>query len=263
MKYFKRILAVLSLAALVGTAQMSGPAHAQQSESEGIGISPTRLNLSADPGQTVNGKFMIINPGNVAVDYKIYVQDFRIRNEDYEKDYEVAEGAVSPVDWFSVPSGTLRLAPNDRKEFDYQIAVPKDAVPRGYYAVIFAETADTDANTTGVNRRKRVGSLVYLKVQGGAVEKGSVASFTADRWQQDRPIKTTLRIQNEGNVHFDLSGDVRLKDVFGRTVAKTELSSVVMPGTIRKLTPELKLNQPFGIYKLEGDAKHPSAPMQP
>lgn len=257
MKYFKRIATLLVLAVLVAVGAANGhvTAQAQQkTESDGIGVSPTKLTLTADPGQTLNGKFTILNPGTEPVDYKVYVKDFRIRNEDYEKDFMPAEGTESPVSWFTVTNETMRLGTNGRRELDYQIKVPANAVPRGYYAVIFAETIDPAANTTGVARVKRVGTLVYLTVKGGSIERGKVESFTYKRYQPSRPLTTTLRIHNEGNVHFEITGDVRLKDILGRTVAKTELGGAILPGTIRRLTPELKLNQPFGVYKLEGEA---------
>jgi hypothetical protein len=248
----KRILPLIILIAVVSLSLTGLPLLAEE-EREGIGISPTKLTLDADPGEQISGQFIVTNPGTKPVDYRLYVKDFSIRNEEYEKDFEPIPGAVSPVDWIQVPDGVKNLAPGVQEELPYTITVPTDTVPRGYYAVIFAETVTPEADATGVARLKRVGLLVYLTVNGGSVEKGKVVSFETKGWQSKRPVKTALRIQNEGNVHFATEGTIYLKDILGRTAAKTEISGTVLPATIRKFSPELKLNQPFGLYKIGGD----------
>lgn len=250
----KRILSLLILIALCSL-HITGSSLFAEEEREGVGISPTKLTLDADPGESLEGQFIVLNPGTKPVDYRLYVKDFSIRNEEYEKDFEPAPGAISPVDWFQVPGDVMTLAPNEQKTLTYNIQVPRGAVPRGYYAVIFAETVASQPDTTGVTRLKRVGSLVYLTVNGGSVKKGDVVGFEAAGFQQSRPVKSSLRIRNEGNIHFAANSNLRLKDIFGRTVAKTELTSTILPATIRRLNLELKPNQPFGLYKIEGDVK--------
>jgi hypothetical protein len=249
----KRFLSFIALVVLVVASMTGLPLHAQNVEKEGVGISPTKLTLDADPGEQLSGKFTVTNPGTSPVEYRVYVNDFRIQNEEYEKNFEPVQGALSPVSWFKVPSGVRSLKPGAQEELDYTLTPPKDAVPRGYYAVIFAETLPQKTDGTGVARLKRVGSLVYLTVNGGSVEKGEVVSFESKKWQRNRPVKASLRIKNDGNVHFTATGTVRLKDIFGRTVSKTNISGTILPATIRRFAPELKVGQPFGVYKIEGD----------
>lgn len=248
----KKLLIGLSLIALFGTSVSTAMLTAQEKK-EGVGISPTKLDVNADPGEQISGKFTVLNPGDEPVEYKVYVKDFSVRNEEYEKDFEPVPGAVSPVDWIQVPDGVRTLEPGEQQELDYTVAVPADAVPRGYYAVIFAETDQPEIDATGVARIKRVGALTYLTVNGGSVEKGQIASFDVDTWQKDRPITATLRVQNDGNVHFETKGKLRLRDVFGRTVSRTEINGTILPATIRKFTPKLELGMPFGLYKIDGD----------
>lgn len=251
----KRLSLLLALVAMA-TACMTGlPVHAQSEEKEGVGISPTKLTLAANPGETLTGKFTVANPGTSPISYRVYMKDLSIRNEEYEKDFEPVEGAISPVGWFKVPGDVVSLGPGEQKELNYTVTVPASTVPRGYYAVIFAETVPPAADTTGVARVKRVGSLVYLTVKGGSIEKGTLLGFSAAGWQNKRPVKAALRIQNDGNVHFEATGTVRLKDFLGRTVSQTEISGTILPATTRRFSPELKLGQPFGLYKIEGDVR--------
>lgn len=249
----KRLLAFFLVAGITALSVMGAYLHAQTEEREGIGISPTKLMLDGNPGERVSGEFTVINPGTEAIEYRIYVKDFSVRNEEYEKDFEPVPGATSPVAWFQVPDDSKTLAPGEQQEFGFHINIPEDAVPRGYYAVIFAETTTPEIDDTGVARIKRVGALTYLTVNGGSVERGDIASFDVAKWQRDRPLQANVRVQNEGNVHFDTTGTLYLKDVFGRTVSRSEIGGTILPATIRKFSPQIELNMPFGVYKVEGE----------
>lgn len=249
----KTTLALGVFLALVGIA-LSFPALAQE-ERDGIGISPTTLKLGLNPGEQISGSFKVLNVGTTPIKYRVYVSDFRINNEEYEKNFDPAPTVSSPVSWFKISGGTKELAPNDNADFKYTISIPANIVPRGYYAAIFAETLPPQTSTTGVARVKRVGTLVYLTVKGGSVEKGKFLSFDTKSWYHQKPVKSAIRIQNDGNVHFDVQGDIQLKNVFGKTVSQTNIQGTLLPATIRKFQPELTVNQPFGIYKVEGNVK--------
>lgn len=251
---FKKLFIVLTLVA-AAVPNIAVYAQQNQPEKDGIGISPTKLTLDADPGETIKGSFLVTNPGTNEAEYSLSISDFVVTNEEYEKDFSPVEGAKSPVGWMTVAEGVQTLEPGAREEQEYTISVPEDAVPRGYYAVIFAETTAKDAETTGVTRIKRVGTLVYLTVNGGSVEKGEVISFGADSLQEDKPVKADVRVRNDGNVHFTARGTMWLKDMFGREVSRTSISGTVLPATIRKFNAELELSQPFGLYRLGGDVK--------
>lgn len=224
-----------------------------QEDKEGIGISPTSLTLSADPGGQLKGKLTVLNEGNQPMQYRVYASDFSIVNEEYEKNFERSPGTLSPISWIKLPSGTLELAPKTSETIEYTIDVPEDAVSRGYYGVIFAETVGTAPDATGVTRIKRVGSLVYLGIKGDLVQKGEVVSFTADKWQRQQPVTAQLRLQNDGNVHLAAEGNLRLKNILGRTVSETGISGTLLPATTRKYSLELPTNNAFGFYKVEGD----------
>lgn len=253
MRLTKRLLLFVFVTIL--TVGALGLPSLAQEKKDGIGISPTKLTVSADPGEKLKGEFVVLNSGDSPIKYKVYVNDLGIKNEDYEKTFEPLPGATSPVSWITVPEGTKTLAPNGKAKLDYSIAVPFNASPRGYYAVIFAETIEPEVDTTGVGRVKRVGSLVYLTVKGDSKEKGEFLGFKTDTWQKDLPLVSSIRIQNSGNVHFEVKGEMRLKDVFGNLVDKTDVSGTLLPETIRNFKPELSPDHMVGLYKVEGEVK--------
>jgi hypothetical protein len=253
MRLLKRIL-LFVLVSIVSFGALGMPLLAQEKK-DGIGISPTKLTVSGDPGETLKGQFTVLNSGDTSIQYKVYVNDLNILNEDYEKTFEPVPGVTSPVSWITVPEGTKTLAPNGKAKLDFSIKIPFNAVPKGYYAVIFAETIEPEIDTAGVGRVKRVGSLVYLTVPGDTQEKGEFLGFKTDSWQKDLPLVSSIRIQNSGNVHFEVKGEMRLKDVFGNVIDKTDVSGTLLPQTIRNFKPELSPDHMVGLYKVEGEVK--------
>jgi hypothetical protein len=232
--------------------------HAQETR-EGIGISPTSLTLSADAGQELTGKVTVLNPGEKTINYRLYASNFSIRNENYEKDFDRHDIKTSqPVGWFSLPNEPRQLQPQGQEQVTYKIKIPRGVASQGYYGVIFAETIAAEADTTGVERRKRVGALVYLTVNGDELrQSGQLLDFTTPLWLRNgTSIPVKLRFQNNGNVHFPLTGQIRLKNVLGRIVNSTEVNSIILPDTTRQLSFELPTGQPVGMYKLDGDINY-------
>lgn len=248
----KRFLLLLVVLTLV-SGGFVGPQLYAQEEREGIGISPTTLTLSGDPGQQLTGQVTVLNAGTQPLRYQVYPSDFQIRNEAYEKDFEPSPDIASVADWFTLPEGFEELAPDAQATINYTIDIPSDAVSRGYYGVIFAETTPEDPDSSGVARRKRVGALIYLSVNGGLVQDGKVASFATDKWYRQSPVTAQLRLQNDGNVHFEAKGEVRLKNILGRTVSTAAVDGTIIPATTRNFGLELPYSRAFGLYKVEGE----------
>ncbi len=247
-----RRLVLFLFVSVIGIATLNVSLLAQEKK-DGIGISPTKLIATVKPGDSLKGQFVVLNSGDTTIKYKVYVSDLSVKNEDYEKVFEPVPGVTSPVSWITVPEGTKTLAPNSQVKLDYSISVPFNAVPKGYYAVIFAETIEPEVDATGVGRVKRVGSLVYLTVPGDSQEKGEFLGFKTDSWQKDLPVVSSIRIQNSGNVHFEVDGEMRLKDMFGNVIDKTDVSGTLLPQTIRNFKPELSPDHMVGLYKVEGE----------
>lgn len=230
--------------------------HAQDAPEarEGIGISPTSLTLDARAGETIQGELTILNPGEKPIEYRLYASSFRVRNESYDKDFDVNDPELAePIGWFELPEENRQLEPKGQEKIPYAITVPEGTASQGYYGVIFAETVAGEVDETGIERRKRVGSLVYLTVNGADVRRsGKILSFEVPRWQKQPPVTADLRLRNDGNVHYAATGKVRLKNVTGRTIHEADISSTILPGTTRKISVQLPGAKSMGLYKVEG-----------
>lgn len=245
---------ILSLAIVVIGVSGFGLSVNAQEKKEGIGISPTTLTLEADAGQEITGEVTVINPGDEPVNYRLYASNFRVRNEEYEKDFDITDiETAEPVSWFRLPEEPKQLAANGQEKVKYTIQVPNNVASQGYYGVIFAETMSEKPDESGVTRRKRVGSLVYLTVKGAAINRQArLTSFEVLRWQRHSPVKASVRLTNEGNVHFQAKGQIRLKNLWGKPVHETSIDATVLPNTTRKVSVELPTTRAVGLYRVEG-----------
>ena len=98
------------------------------------------------------------------------------------------------------------LNPGEKVDVDFTINVPKSAQSGGHYAVIFAETKPSSAQSdSSVVRKKRVGMIVYAQIKGDNSVGGKVVSTTIPFLQTSLPLAASSRVENSGNVeYFDI-----------------------------------------------------------
>lgn len=248
----------MALALIMVVILVPALAWAQEPEKEGIGVSPTTVFVTADAGQTKTGNITVTNEGTVPVDVRLYASNFKVRSEDYDKVFELpaSAGRVSPANWFTMASNTTSLAVGEQKKIGYSLQVPASAAAGGYYGALFAETKAAKPDATGVVRIKRVGALAYITVNGELKKSGEVESFKVNQWQQQPPVKSELRVSNSGNVHFEVEGKLRLRNLFGGKVSETSIKGVVIPETTRRFKLELATGQKLGLYRVEGELSY-------
>lgn len=238
------LLAVLSLSLIFPAA----PALAIQ----GIGVSPTSQTIDLAPGASATGQLTAINDGDSDVTYHVYATDYGVKGEVYQGVF-TATGASkdqSAISWFTLPSGNFTMHGHDQLAVPYTITVPKTAAIGGHYATVFVETVPpTGQQGTYIARIQRLGSIFYITVKGDLNQQGAIESFTASPLQLTTPLQATLRIKNNGNVHFLVDGSLQLSTAFGRSGKPVAFHGEVLPSTIRRF--ELAASSgPLGIYHL-------------
>lgn len=245
---------ILALAAILAPVLV----WAEETAKEGIGISPTTVFVTVDAGQTKTGNITVTNEGAGPVDVRLYASNFKVRNEDYDKVFELpaSAGRVSPANWFTMGASTTSLAVGEQKKIAYTLKVPASAAAGGYYGALFAETKAAKPDATGVVRIKRVGALAYITVNGELKKGGKIESFKVNRWQQQPPVQSELRVSNSGNVHFEVDGKLRLRNLFGGKVSEAPIKGVVIPETTRRFKLELATGQKIGLYRVEGELSY-------
>lgn len=242
----KRLLVALGV---VGLLAIPRPTQAAQA----ITVTPTSIDKTILPGQTVKGQTQVLNQADSPFDFKVYAAPYSVTGEEYDPSFTPIPGATDVSSWIKLKAAKKRLEPFSVSPLDYIIAVPADAKPGGYYAVIFAET-ESKVEGTGVTTQKRVGTVAYIKVAGDTVERGRVITWSVP-WLQEPNMIQTLRIENSGSSHFAATIRTTVKDLFGSTKLSYAQRRNVLPEKIRRVDIVWEKTPALGIFKVDGNVE--------
>lgn len=251
----------VALTSLAPAYAATNPAEAGQA----LEIAPPVINLRGNPGETVRGTINLrdVSPTNLIVTNQI--NDFTAQGEEGMPKLLLDEGETSPYSmkaWFR-PIGQITLKPREIQGLPFTIDIPKDAAPGGYYSVVRFSGTAPGIDSTGVSLSASVGALIFMRVNGDAYEKLTIASFDAVTKQnkpktvlEGTPITFAVRIKNEGNVHEQPAGRIMITDMFGKTIAGLNVNLPprnILPGTIRRFETHLDKTvignkMLFGVY---------------
>lgn len=101
-------------------------------------ISPQKLDLVLFPGSQYEGKFKITNHSSLSIPISIKIVPFGAKEETGEMEFEKIEHN-SPIFWFSFENSEMILLPKETKRINFQIKIPKETKPGGYYVFVYFE----------------------------------------------------------------------------------------------------------------------------
>jgi hypothetical protein len=230
-------------------------AQAQKAANEtaqALEIAPPIITLKADPGQTLTTQINIrdISSGNLQVTGE--VNDFVAAGEDGTPKVLLNTNENDPYSirtWVQ-PLTTINLTPKDIKTLPVTIKVPADAAPGGHYGVIRFSAKAPDLDASGVSLSASLGTLIFITVSGNATEKLDIKEFkiskavdgAARSFFETAPLQFTQRITNSGNIHEQPTGNIKITDMFGRSVTRINVNMPprnILPNSTRKFTQEL------------------------
>lgn len=243
------LFVVLSVVCFQGVFQQS--VVAQASTEEKITLSPAVETITLAAGGSRTGKMTVINDGQTAYTFKVYAAPFSVKGEDYQPDFITVNERTQAFQWVTFAKNTHQLQAGERIAIDYKINTPKNAAGGGHYAVLFAETQPPE-DGANVARKKRVGTLLYMSLDGTTEKSGFIDSFSTNFWQKKAPVESNLRIKNDGNVHFQANIDFYYQNLFNRKVFQLKKESLILPGTTRRVPIAWEQAPYFGIFKTGG-----------
>jgi hypothetical protein len=226
------ILAIaMTMAGLVGLAK---PAAA-------VTLVPPSLELSADPGDTIETKVKLFNETTSALTLTASSANFTAQGEEGEPGFEFDAPSADLAEWIKPGQASFDLEPGATIEIPVKIGIPANAEPGGHYAGLFFGSGAAAAEGGQVGIQSKIGTLVILRVSGNIREAGTVVEFGAAGGQSLNrlPVGLLLRIQNNGNVHFRPKGFVTIRNMFGGVSATLPINpkdGAVLPNSIRRFT---------------------------
>ncbi len=237
------ILKISSLV-LIAWCGVFGAVYAQESVT--LSVSPTLIDISAEPGQAWQSKLRVVNVNNFDLTVYVEVVNFAPKGEGGDGTFLPLDSSTqdgsSLAEWISINREPIVIPREQTGEIPFTVMVPKDASPGGHFAAVLVGTKPpvADSGQARLQTAQMVTSLFFARVAGDVVESGAIREFTTDNTVMNNPeVGFTLRFENKGNVHLRPQGEIKIYNMWGEErgiVPINQYSSFgnVLPESIRK-----------------------------
>ena len=232
------------------------PVKAQETMS--LTATPVRLgddfSISLKPGEKKQVQVKVRNGSSGAVSLESAALDF-IVGEDGESpivvDMEEQDNRWSLASWITLAPAFHDLDTEEIAAVNVLIEVPEDALPGGHYAMIYHRPVDSvTEEVTGSGISQRVGTLLYVLVEGDINEEAYISNFNWPKFMENGPVDFSVVIDNQSDVHIRTKPVVKIYNLFGKEVDSIELDSKnIFPMTTRDFLGEWDRVWGFGPYK--------------
>ncbi|MBU0531512.1 MAG: hypothetical protein ABIG32_01620 [Candidatus Uhrbacteria bacterium] len=225
----KRFLAYTSLFFITLGAFIPQPTQA-------MAIAPAVIELEGERGQVLSFEIAVGNLANETETYHLSTLKFEATSETGSPGfipYEVDHSGLA--EWIRIPESQISVPPDGISTLNINIAIPDDVPSGGYYAAIVASRS---AGSIGANVivQAQTAALVLLTVTGESTEQAALLDLTGPGSTNRLPADFAYRIQNQGNVHLQPTGSIKIYDLFGSEVASVNANpdgGRVLPGSTR------------------------------
>jgi hypothetical protein len=218
------------------------------SQAFALTISPVKVEVSGDPGQTLTGEIELFNE---QMDTKTLFSSF----ENFEPSGDTGSpkftsGDTGLATWMSITPQVV-LKSSETKKVPYSITIPPDAEPGGYFSAIFwseYNPAVTDESVVSIGGK--LGVLILLRVNGDIKEAAGISSFGIEDeawWYSQLPINFVYRFNNQGGDRVVPLGDIVIRNTFGGLTATLPANATegsVLPNSIRKFQSQWGVTPP-------------------
>lgn len=215
-------------------------------ESLTLTVTPPLFQITQVSGSEWRSQLRVVNSNNYDIFITVVPQDFHPDGETGNAVFEeVPKGDPSDPrrmsGWIDVPPGVLTIKRGATAEIPFSVRVPEKADPGGHYAGLLVSTRPDDmTGGSGAGVSTGVSSLLFLRVPGDVVEKGSIRDFYTENTIIQTPnAHFVLRFENQGNVHIVPQGEIVITNMWGKVRGKVSINEKstfgnVLPFSTRK-----------------------------
>ena len=209
-------------------------------QADAVTISPAKLELVGNPGQTISANFLLINEQDSDKTFYSSSENFEAEGDSGTPHF-MGPGGGDLSSWIVSPS-SIALKKGEQKTFYFDIKIPANAEPGGHFAAVFLSTSPTATSSSEVSVGAKIGVLVLLRVTGDVKEGGGVTSFSSENGSHffsSLPINFIYHFQNSGGDRVKPTGEFRVKNILGWTkyVADANLAQGnILPNSTRKFS---------------------------
>lgn len=274
----KNILGVFFASGLlfvVGLVLMVGARAQEPTTGNGLKISPTRIEMEVERGQSELSDFSLENVTDLPIVADIIINDFLADDDGtgspriiLNEESDVAE--AYSIKQFVTIEDSYNLPPKGRATVPFNVTIPENTNPGSYFGVIRAAAVNSSEATGGtqVGLSASVGTIVIITVPGDTVELLTLKDITihlddgdASSFFETAPNNVQISLNNEGNIITKPFGRVVVSNWSGDLIYEYELNDVeprgnVLPGSFRVFTDEIEGIGSFGRYKVQANISY-------
>ncbi len=212
-----------------------------------IGLSPARLELSGEPGQTLTETVTILTDAVKEQQVQVEVSDFTLSPIGELSTLPAGSIEESAAPWIQPEVTDFTLAGAEGRDFNLSITIPDDPNLEGtYHAMVFFTVVPppTDTSGIGVITTTQIGLTIYVTILGTEDNSSELVDF-----YQDEPETLSFAVANLGNTVARLSGKIELRDENGDAKYIIELPDTpILRGNEREVTVDLPEDIEPGFY---------------
>lgn len=269
----KRLTGVLAACLLIVFSGF-GFVKAQQPGGSGLQISPTRTELSVNPGEVKDFAITVKNVTQGDISVKAFLNDFNADNETGEPKLVVDEGqprSPSSLQQYLKGMTDFDLKSGQTKEVKLTVDFPPNASAGGFYGAIRFVALPKGSNRGEAERQvalnASVASLVLVEVEGNIIEQIQVNKIEARVNEKggsfffNKPNKLAIDINNKGNSFSKPFGRVQILGMNGSEVFSYELNSKdprgnILPRSSRTFVDDIQGIKTPGRYTAVANVTH-------
>lgn len=187
---------------------------------------PPRLgddgSLTGAPGEVLQVQLRVRNLTEQSIPVVTSIQDF-ILDPDGETPVGINDDVSnrwSLANWVTLTPSEHRIASKETVGINAVIQIPEDALPGGHYAMVLHEpgVGATDALGSSSAVNQRVGTLLYVIVEGPINEEAYVRDFQFPKFSEYGPVPFQFTVENNSDIHITPQMSVEIYNILNQKV---------------------------------------------
>lgn len=226
-------------------------------------VGPGKIELNLSPGETRTINLIVSNRLGSPKTFQIQTEDFTGSRDPQQTVVLLsdAHGPYSLQDYLNVSSETFTINHAERVTIPVTVSVPTDAEAGGLYGSVVVSTVTTQKDSDSKNVSgsvtspivTRIGTLFFVRVSGEVKEEGELTDFSIKNRGiilSPKTIDFRLLYENNGTVHVNPYGVIRVENILGATIATLPIEPwFALPNSLRLREVSWTSSFLFGRYK--------------
>ena len=208
---------------------------------KGLSASPLRQAVTIAAGNDKTEYFTVANYTDKPMTVDLSVKEFSVDDLSYDYTFNKPKN-----DWVKIQKNQLVLRPRQTSKVQYDIAIPPETRPGGYYFALFASTHVTGPGLPGT---VQVTSLLYVTVDGKLIRTSELKNDSIPWFVMGDEITYKFNVKDTGNVYFTAYFYGKVDGLLGGQPA-TGTGHILMPGKVRTIIGSVPTPLLPGIYSV-------------